>query len=369
MGVPLATRNVTESRTRLAISVGGIALAALLVLVLDGVFEGTQRQVTAYMDNVDFDVVVSQEGVRNLHMTTSFLPETVLDKVRDTPGVDRADPILYTTSFLRSGQDRSNAYIIGYRPGALGGPWERAGGSVPPPPGRIVIDERLAERWGVSVGERIDVGGKPFRVGGLTRGTVNVVNSIAFVRYADFPRVLDVSGVVSYVLVRTERGTSAETLAARLRRDLDGVTVQTRQGFSESERRIVGDMSVDIMWMMNLIGFLIGLAVVGLTVYTSTFSKLREYGVLKAVGAGNGQLFGIVLRQAAISIALAVLLALVVSLGIAAVLPLLGSGFTVVLAPASVLRVAVSAAAIGLLASAVPIVRISRLKPAEVFRR
>ncbi len=36
----LAWRNLTHERTRLLISVGGVALAVLLILVMDGVFAG-----------------------------------------------------------------------------------------------------------------------------------------------------------------------------------------------------------------------------------------------------------------------------------------------------------------------------------------
>ncbi len=41
---------------------------------------------------------------------------------------------------------------------------------------------------------------------------------------------------------------------------------------------------------MNLVGFLIGLAVMALNVYTATLARRAEYGVLKALGARNGHL-------------------------------------------------------------------------------
>ncbi|MBE0475708.1 MAG: ABC transporter permease [Coriobacteriia bacterium] len=369
MSVPVAWRNLSESPTRFFISIGGIALAALLVLVLDGVFEGSQRQVTAYIDNSDFDVAVSQRGVKNLHMTTSFFPAERLEEIRDVEGVADLSPILYTTSFLISEDDRSLVYLIGYRPGEPGGPWVEGAGDVPPRPGEVVVDERIAERLGVGIGDEVVLGGRRVPVGGLTRDTVNIVNAIAFVRFEDFERMQGVRGVASYGLVRTEEGASADEVGERIRETVDGVTVQTREEFAESERRIVGDMSVDIMRIMNVFGFLIGLAVVGLTVYSSTLSKLREFGLLKAVGAPAGRLFRVVFGQAAISLTAGLALALALAALVAVALPLAGSNLSVVIAPVSVLRVAASAAVIGLLASAVPIARIVGLDPADVFRR
>ncbi len=49
---------------------------------------------------------------------------------------------------------------------------------------------------------------------------------------------------------------------------------------------------------MNLIGFVIGLAVMALTTYIAALPRRREYGVLKALGARNGHLYRAVLAQA-----------------------------------------------------------------------
>jgi hypothetical protein len=42
----LAFRNLFQSKVRLAISIGGVALALLLILSLDAIFAGSQNQVT-----------------------------------------------------------------------------------------------------------------------------------------------------------------------------------------------------------------------------------------------------------------------------------------------------------------------------------
>ena len=38
-------------------------------------------------------------------------------------------------------------------------------------------------------------------------------------------------------------------------------------------------MSADVISIMNVIGFVVGLAVVALTVYVATLARRREYGV------------------------------------------------------------------------------------------
>ena len=369
MGVPIALRNLFEGRTRFVMSVGGIALAMLLVLVLDGVFAGAMRQVTAYMDHTDFDVVVAQDGVRNMHMTVSYFPRAKLREIRRVRGVAEVDPILYTTDFLVKDEERSIVYVIGSEPAKTGGPWAMTQGRADPGKDGIIVDERIAGRMRVGVGEEVTVMGRDFRITGLTKGTVSITNSIAFVRLEDFEAARGLQGRVSYALVRTTPGADRAEVARRIGREVDDVSVQTKRGFADSERRIIQDMSVEIMRMMNLIALLIGLAVVGLTVYTTTLAKLREYGILKALGAGDLRLVGVVLTQAAVSMAAAMAIALVLAWAAVGALDALESNVRLVVETASVVRVAVASAVIGAVASVIPIARVARLDPVEVFRR
>jgi putative ABC transport system permease protein len=186
VGVPIARRNLFESTTRVLVSTGGVALAMLLVLALDGVFAGAMRGVTAYIDLTPFDVVVSQEGVRNLHMTSSQFPLSKLDRLRSVPGVAEIGPILFTTAFLVSGDRRSLVYLIGSEPGKLGGP--AASGSVPRTleRGEVIIDALIANEMGLVIGDTISVAGKDFHIAGLVSGTVSVTNSVAYIRFDDF---------------------------------------------------------------------------------------------------------------------------------------------------------------------------------------
>lgn len=370
LAVPIARRNLFEGRTRFVISVGGVALAMVLILALDGIFAGSMKQTTVYIDNSHYDVVVAQEGVRNMHMTTSFFPGAKTTQIERISGVRDVSPILYVTDYLKIGANRNLAYIIGYEPdGRVGGPWTMAEKSARIKPGEIIIDQQIAERDGVKVGDKVSVLGADFRIGGLTRDTVSIINSIAFVRLGDFERARRVEGVVSYLLVRADPGEAAETVAGRINRQVSGVTAQTKAEFSTSEQKVVSDMSVDIMRIMNLIAFLIGLAALGLTVYTATLSKIREYGILKALGSRNLNLIRIVYEQAAISVVVGFVLAVALAFLAAFGLKVAGTNILVLVQLQSMYKVLVGAGAISILASSIPILRIAAAKPADVFRR
>jgi hypothetical protein len=74
--VPLARRALFQDRRRAALAAGGVAAALLMVLLLQGIFDGAMRQVTAYLRGSPADVIVSQKDVRTMHMSVSALPPT-----------------------------------------------------------------------------------------------------------------------------------------------------------------------------------------------------------------------------------------------------------------------------------------------------
>ncbi|MBI3764011.1 MAG: ABC transporter permease [Chloroflexi bacterium] len=365
----VAFRNLFQNKIRLVISVGGVALALLLILALDAVFSGVEQQVTAYIDYSGADVFVSQEGVRNMHMASSALSASVASKVKAVSGVASVTPILYVTNVVVADEERNLAYIIGLPPNAaMGGPWRVVAGERIPSDGEAIIDAGVAEKSGIGLGDEVKILGEEFTVAGLSDGTATLINSVAFISKRDFAKLRGDPGTVSYLLVKVEPGGSPERVAARIEAQVSEVTAQTRPAFAAQERRVIKDMSTDVIAIMNLTGFLIGMAVMALTVYTATLSRRAEYGVLKALGARNGHLYRTVLAQALISVALGFGLGLAFTLLLAAIVPQLGTNLSLLISGASLVKVSLVSLVIAAFSAILPIRQIAGLDPAMVFR-
>jgi putative ABC transport system permease protein len=145
-------------------------------------------------------------------------------------------------------------------------------------------------------------------------------------------------------------------------------TVQTRAEFSAQEAGIVRYMATDVMTIMTVIGFLIALAVVALTLFTTTLSKLRDYGIVKALGASSGRLAVNVAVQATWTVALATGVAVIVALLIGAAIGATSANVRIVIEPAVVARTGLGALVVGALASLVPLRRVVTVDPASAFR-
>jgi putative ABC transport system permease protein len=267
------------------------------------------------------------------------------------------------------GEERNLAYIIGLPEKAeMGGPWDITAGNGQPKPGEAIIDHSVAEKSGVGIGDNVEILGRKFKIVGLSEGTASLVNSVAFISLADFTALRGSPDTISFLLVKVKPGESPLAMAARIEAQVGKITAQQTVDFAAQERRVVKDMSTDVITMMNLIGFLIGLAVMALTVYTATLARRKEYGVLKALGARNGHLYRAVLVQALLSVAIGLGVGVAFTLLLSAIIPRLGSNLALEISAASLFKVSGVSLVIAAVSAVLPIKQIAGLDPAMVFR-
>jgi putative ABC transport system permease protein len=365
--VPLARRLLFADRRRGVLTVAGVAAALLLVLTLDAIFAGAVARVTYYIRTSPADVFVSQSGVRTMHMSSSALPADTVGEAAAVPGAAWSAPVAFISgAVLDTAAGGQLSYLVGYDPTTgRGGPPNLVAGRAPGV-GEAVVDRLAADRLGLRLGASATVLGTSLRVVGFSDGATSITNTTVFVSLAQFA---DLRGpTVSYVLVHAAAGTGSDVLARRLSAALPGLTVQTRAEFADSEARVVTDMSADLIRLMALIGLLIALAVVALGLLTTTLSRLRDYAVLKALGASTPRLARIVAGQAGWIIALALAAASGAALLLAAALPVAAPSVQMTVTAGSVTRLGVAALGAGVVAAMLPLRRLATLDAATAFQ-
>lgn len=364
----LTWKNLFQSKTQFLLGIGGVTLAMLLMLSLDALLTGSEDDLVAYIEQSGADIIISQEGVLNMHMAVSVISESDVRQAVQIEGVQSASPILLTSSILRLPNADVLSYVIGFDPREpLGGPLAVISGTTDIRDGEIIIDAAVARTQHIQLEDKVEIFGEAFKVVGITSGLTNIINSVAFIHVREFQRLVPGEGV-SYGLVKNRYGADANAIARMLMTDNRDITALTLAEFSFEERQIIRDMAVDILNVMSFAGFLIGLAVTALTLYINTLNKQREYGVLKAIGASNWQLYRIVLGQAFLSLFIGLGVAVILVQVLGYLLPSLIPGVGVRLAAASVGRVLLAALVIGLVSVGIPVRQIARLDPAVVFR-
>ncbi len=362
----LAWRNLARDRTRFCLSVLTVAVSIGLMLLLSGYRSGVYRQASAYLDNTPGSVVVAEQGIRDFLGTSSVLPSGVEAAARATPGVARVIPVVSQFVIFERHGRKDGFFLIGYEPTVGGGPWRLVAGREPIRDDELVVDRTTATQHRIAVGDQISLLDGNAKVVGLSDGTTFWAGSIAFTRITTLDSMLRSPGLRSFLLVTPAAGVDPATLRDRLR--TPGTEVLLKSEVLANDRKLMARVYDAPIGLMVGIAFLVGVLVVGLVIYTATIERRREYGAMKAIGAGNRTLYGVVVIQALI----AATTGAVVGVGLAYVagfaLMAWRPQFLVAIEPSVIGAVLASSLVMALLAAFIPARAVARLEPAEVFR-
>jgi putative ABC transport system permease protein len=173
--------------------------------------------------------------------------------------------------------------------------------------------------------------------------------------------------VLSYVLAKTEPGLRAEDVARRIT-DRTGLQAKTSEDFQwMTIQYYLKYTGIPINFGITaVLGFLVGTAIAGQTFYNFTLENLKQFGALKAMGASNARIVGMIMLQATV----VGLLGYGIGVGLASLFGLTTKGGELAFyTPWLLLPITGGAVVlICILASILSVRRVIVLEPAVVFR-
>jgi putative ABC transport system permease protein len=367
----ITRQNLMAEKTRFAISVGGIALAVLLMSFLLSLYQGWRLNVGRFVEHVNADIWVAREGTTDFLNAASILPADTQQQLAQEPGVERVDAVVVRPmDFTISGKTQST-HLVGYETdGGAAGPPQVTSGKAVPGPDEVIVDEAFADKAGLHLGDTFQVGGRQLTVVGTSTGGNLIFSQTTFVSLDTARAVLNYTpGLSTFYLLHLTPGTNATETAARIQRDMPGVSAFTKAQFAAATRDRVMKNILPILFVIIALAFVVGVAITGLTIYNATVEKAREFGILKAIGFTNGYLFRLVLEQ---SMATGIL-----GFVIGAVLTVIGTQFIGDLVPAfitqlrwqDVVFVLIATLLMSGCAALLPVRRIANVDPVAVFNR
>jgi len=371
----VARKNLFAERVRLAISVGGVALSVFLIGVLLSLFRGWNQQVGGFVEKTPADLWVASDGTTDFLAASSALPGALGGKLKFVPEVDVVSPLIVRPMELyKSGNDPKDTFdvqFVGFDPViGLGGPIKVESGKDRPGPGDIIIDKETSRRYHVNIGDRVIKGTKALNVAGIASGGDFVYTQVAFVTLDTAVQFLDLEPVTmrTFYLLTLKNPKDAPLLAHRLEVATPGAKYILPGDFAnETRSRILGNI-LPILIVVLVLAFIVGLSVAGLTIYTATVEKSREYGILKAEGFTNPFLYRVVFEQSLITGSLGFLIGAGLTLLVAPFAQDAVPQFVVFVRWQDILGVAGITLVMALVAAYIPVRRIASIDPVTVFK-
>jgi putative ABC transport system permease protein len=156
-------------------------------------------------------------------------------------------------------------------------------------------------------------------------------------------------------------------VAERIRSDL-GVAVLTPAEVAANDREVLTGVMAAPIGLMIAVAFAAGTLVTALSVYSSVIERVREYGVVKAIGASGWRMLRTVVGQTLVVTVLAGAASYGIYRAAAWAVVTARPQFAVQLEPSAVAAVFAAAVLMALLGAVAPLLRIVRLDPATVYR-
>jgi putative ABC transport system permease protein len=362
----LALRNLTSERRRWGVSSIALAIAAMLVLFIQGTVRWIDDSATAYLNHTAADLVVTQRGVDDLLLSQAIVPPAAVAAVQALPGVARVTPILAVNGVLSGRSTPLPVFVIGYQPGGPGGPWQLASGRTPRAADEVALDRALAYTNGVGVGDTVTVLGRSLHVVGLAADTNAAGIFFAFVPMQTAQAIAG-APVISDLLVTLRAGVNTAQVTAMIDQ-IDGVHGLPTAQMAANDRGMVDAGFAQPVEIIVVVCLIVGLLIAAIVLYTATVEHARDFAVLKAVGARGRVLAGVATVQSLVlsvcGYALGWALAELLALALRTWRPVIDSELSLDLV-AEIFGLFV---AVNLLALALPLRFLRRVDPQEVFK-
>lgn len=371
----LPIKSLLADRSRLVPSLFGVAFAVILVNLQGGLLLGLIAKASLLVDYGQADLWVGHRHMNNVDVG-SLIPERWIGRIRKIEGVERVEPYLVMYSEAKFNGQFEPVIVVGCEQASLlGNAWSMAQGdsrAVRQPDG-ILLDVNDVEKLGhCRVGDHLEINGRRARVVGLTNGIVGFSTNPYVFTTLERARRQYIPGLdrahCSFYLVRAKPGTDLSALAARIQQQVPHLAVYDKKTYSWMCMEYwLTRTGIGISFgLATLLGLLVGLAVVGQTLYASVTERVKEFATLKALGADDRAVGRFVFAQALGTACFGSLVGLLasVAIGLAASSPRSPVVLTWWIAALSVLLIT----GVCMLAAWWPYWRIRRLDPASVLR-
>jgi putative ABC transport system permease protein len=285
----------------------GVTFAVILMLVQSGIYFGYMNGVSGAIDHCEGDLWIAAAHTINAD-TARPIPEEDILRIKATPGIAWAEKLTHGWAYLKL-PDGSGIWsqVVGFNPDTgIGGPWEVVQGRITDlkKPGTYMVDEAsLPLLNGARVGDKLENFDQKMEIAGISRGAKSYnTYPVMFTSYKTAQEQSpNLDDRIHFIVAKFESGADRPSTLERLRRSAH-LEVYAKSEFSRKVRSYWATktgIGVGI-GITVLLGFIVGLVVVGQTLYSATVEKLRDYATLKAMGATNFELGATVWTQAGI---------------------------------------------------------------------
>ncbi|MFQ5742622.1 MAG: FtsX-like permease family protein [Acidobacteriota bacterium] len=376
----MATRGVTASLSRTAVAIAALMIAVSVIIGVGVMIDSFRATVASWLDStLVADLYVAPPGRRSGNGANSMISSQVA-QVTSVPSVDRVSTIRATQIESKTGRTRLIAFDIDsrsyrsfhFKEGDMGQIWPAFQDG-----GAVIISEPYATRYQLAAGDsirlRTDRGQRDFPIAGIYFDYASQQGLVAMSRRT-YERFWDDRGVTGFSVYTAPQANPTE-VARSIRQIFAGqqLVIQSNRALRRASLEIF-DRTFLITDVLQLLVTLVAFVGVLSALMALQLERVREFGVLRAIGLTPQQVWNLVSLQSGLIGFASGLLAIPVGLTLAAIMIFVinrrAFGWTLQMqvAPDILLQSLLLALCAAVIAGLYPALRMSRTSPAAALR-
>lgn len=359
---------LTEHWVRYILTSLGVSFCALLMLFLVSIYKGVSYGSVEYVVASNADLWVLQEHATNILRSTSLLPATYQNDLEKIDGIESVSSILFILASVNLNNSNATLYLTGFDPKTgKGGAPEIIKGRNIKYDNEIVLDKAFAAKNKISIGNKIPIRRDTLVVTGISKGTNMFVIQYAFITLAEAHKIIGFNNVVSCYQIHTNPGVALENIKSDIYSGIKNIVVFDKETFLDNNIREMESGIMPLLYIVIMISAIVLIAILSLILSISVLEKRKDFAIMKTVGSPRGFIAAIVVSQSVILSLTGLAFALILFFPMTAVIEKISPEVSSKTSLFQMLAVSLGVIIISLMSSVLPIRRIRKIYPLEVF--
>lgn len=380
----LSIKNLFRRRIRTLLTIGGVAVAIAVLFSLLSFNAGYEKQLNGELGSMGIHILAVPKGcpyeaaslIIHGGVIPKYLSDEDLGQARRIDGVEIASPMLLHQFFK---DDKAHVvYGINIAEQMVLKPWWKVEGRFFDDAEKdvMIVGRSLAEKENLKVGQVLQFGPSqiPTTIVGILERTGTQDDEFHFLSLANAQKDFNKEGQITTIAIKVHDMGKIPEISKKLEQipDIQVVTMTQVMG---TIMNLVGSAQTLLFSVIIIALFISAMGIIN-TLIMSVNERMREFGMMKAVGASGWDIARLIVIETMIITAIGCTVGLIVALAgsslvegfVRNAIPYAPSGALISVDPGIVMLCIAYALGIGLLCSIYPAIKSARLTPMEAMR-
>ncbi len=299
----IAWRNLLRNKKRTFITASAVAFGSAALIFLWSFINGAHQQMGGNIRSmITGDIQIYPGGARGMFNYNEFIdnPENIVNTLKNIPGIDLVVPRLFTSGLVSSANQSLGVVMAGGDPDLEKKLLQRnivseGTGLIKENPQGIVLSRIVAHQLKAEVGSKVvlvaqdrfgSLAGESFQVLGIAEtGSDAIDERMVYVNLPKLQELLSLQGFVTKILIRLKETKSLPEVLRAVKEKLKDqkLNISTWEEVAPMLAQIIGFQEKMLLFILVIVLSVVSVGVLN-TLIMSFVERIREFGLLKALG-------------------------------------------------------------------------------------